>query len=225
MRRFAISSLERRRPAPIRASRCWIFQPAGAARRSARWRCVTSICQALIPTTSRALRQAIQSAGIELYSVLIDTGDIAAPGAEQRAADIQTIGDWIGIAAALGAGVVRISAGQQPPSPEVIERSGQQLHAFAQLAARHGVRVITENWQRTSQESRRSAGHPGALRGAGRAMCRHRQRRGHRRQIRHAGPAAAPGLVGAFQGAVWRRRPDRGRRSRSLRRADRAGQV
>jgi sugar phosphate isomerase/epimerase len=115
------------------------------------------ICHFHLPSTDpnylQSLRQAIQSAGIELYSVLIDTGDIAATGTEQRAADIQAIGEWIGIAAELGAGVVRISAGQQPPTPEVIERSGQQLHAFAQMATQHSVRVITENWQRTSQEA------------------------------------------------------------------------
>src|SRR5258705_13223339 len=114
------------------------------------------LCHFHLPSTEpvylHELRQALQAAAIELYSVLIDTGDIVAPDPAQRAADIQTIHDWIGIAAALGASAVRIDAGLQPPTPEVIEQSARQLYAFAQVAARHGLRVFTENWHTTSQE-------------------------------------------------------------------------
>jgi len=114
------------------------------------------LCHFHLPTTEPAyvdgLRQALQAAGIELYSVLIDTGDITAPDLAQRSADIQTIRDWIGVAAALGAGGVRIDAGRQPPTPEVMEQSARQLRAFAQDAARHDLRTITENWHATSQE-------------------------------------------------------------------------
>jgi sugar phosphate isomerase/epimerase len=52
----------------------------------------------------------------------------------------------------LGASAVRIDAGLQPPTPEVIEQSARQLRAFAQDAAERGVRVFTENWHTTSQE-------------------------------------------------------------------------
>jgi sugar phosphate isomerase/epimerase len=114
------------------------------------------VCHFHLPTTEpayvQALRQALEAAGVELYSVLIDTGDIAAPDDEQRTADIRLIEGWIATAAALGAERVRIDAGQQPPTPEVVRRSGQQLRAFAEYAASQGLRVSTENWRKTSQQ-------------------------------------------------------------------------
>jgi sugar phosphate isomerase/epimerase len=105
------------------------------------------------PVYIRALREALQAAGVELYRLLIDTGDITAPDPSQRAVDIRIIDGWIEIAAALGAGGVRIAAGRQPPTPEVVEQSARQLRAFAQHAARHGLRTHTENWHATGQES------------------------------------------------------------------------
>jgi sugar phosphate isomerase/epimerase len=114
------------------------------------------VCHFHLPSTEPAyldtLRQELQANGIELYSVLIDTGDIVAPDPARREGDIQTIRDWIGIAAALGASAVRIDAGLQPPTPEVIEQSAWHLSAFADYAAELGVRVFTENWHTTSQE-------------------------------------------------------------------------
>jgi sugar phosphate isomerase/epimerase len=114
------------------------------------------ICHFHLPTTDleylQALREALRAAEIELYRLLIDTGDIAAPDPSQRAADIQTIEGWIDTAAALGAGGVRISAGRQLPIPEVVDQSARQLQAFAQRATAQGLRTHTENWQATAQE-------------------------------------------------------------------------
>jgi sugar phosphate isomerase/epimerase len=114
------------------------------------------LCHFHLPSTEPAyldtLRQELRASEIELYSVLIDTGDIVAPDPDQRAADVQTIGNWIGVAAALGASAVRIDAGLQPPTTEVIEQSARQLRAFAQAAEPQGVRVFTENWHTTSLE-------------------------------------------------------------------------
>jgi sugar phosphate isomerase/epimerase len=101
---------------------------------------------------TQALRERLQAAAIELFSVLIDAGDIATPDPEQRAADIALIRHWIATAAALGAERVRIDAGRQPPTPDVIRRSAQQLGACAQYAATYGLQVSTENWHATSQE-------------------------------------------------------------------------
>jgi sugar phosphate isomerase/epimerase len=52
----------------------------------------------------------------------------------------------------LGADGVRISAGRQPPAPDIIEQSARQLRAFAQHATTLGLRTHTENWQTTAQE-------------------------------------------------------------------------
>jgi sugar phosphate isomerase/epimerase len=74
------------------------------------------------------------------------------PDAHLRAGEVATISGWIGVAAALGARRVRISAGRQPPSPQVIERSASELVAFSAQAAELGLVVVTENWQTTAEQ-------------------------------------------------------------------------
>lgn len=114
------------------------------------------LCHFHLPTTEPGyldtFRAALRAAGVDLYRLLIDTGDITAPDPGQRTLEIQTIEGWIDRAAALGAGGVRISAGRQPPTPEVVERSAGHLRAFARRAADHGLRTHTENWQATAQD-------------------------------------------------------------------------
>ncbi len=114
------------------------------------------LCHFHLPSTDaaylQALRDQLAAAQVELYSMLIDAGDIVTPDPAQRAADIAFTQQWIGIAAALGAHRVRIAAGQQPPTPEVIQRRAAQLHSLAQYAASWGVAVSTENWRTTAQE-------------------------------------------------------------------------
>ena len=111
------------------------------------------ICHFHLPSTTPAylaeLRQACRAAGVETYSILIDTGDITAPDPQQRAADLQTIRSWIDVAAELGAGRVRIVAGMQAPTPEVIRRSVDNLRDLVEYAEQRGVKTITENWHAT----------------------------------------------------------------------------
>ncbi len=111
------------------------------------------ICHFHLPSTTPTylaeLRQACQAAGVETYSILIDTGDITAPDPQQRAADLQTIRSWIDVAAELGAGRVRIVAGMQAPTPEVIQRSVDNLRDLVEYAEQRGVKTITENWHAT----------------------------------------------------------------------------
>jgi sugar phosphate isomerase/epimerase len=117
---------------------------------------VLELCHFHLPTTEpaylQALRERLAAAGVTLFSLLIDAGDIAAPDDAQRAADLAFTRAWVDHAAALGAERVRVDAGQQQPTPEVIARSAAQLHALAQHAATLGVAVSTENWRATSRE-------------------------------------------------------------------------
>lgn len=114
------------------------------------------VCHFHVPSTAPAyfeeFRERLASAGVELFSVLIDAGDIASPDAAQREADTMFTRQWIEHAAALGAERVRIDAGQQPATPEVIERSAAQLDQLAHYAASLNVAVSTENWRATSQQ-------------------------------------------------------------------------
>jgi sugar phosphate isomerase/epimerase len=112
------------------------------------------ICHFHFPSTTpeylAELRRACQAAGVEIYSVLIDGGDIVSPDLERRAADLEMIRGWIDVAAGLGAGRVRIVAGMQPPTPETIELSARNLRELARYAAARGVKTITENWHTTA---------------------------------------------------------------------------
>jgi sugar phosphate isomerase/epimerase len=116
------------------------------------------ICHFHLPSTTpdylAALRGACQAAGVETYSILIDTGDITAPDPEQRAIDLRTIRQWIDAAAALGAGRVRVVAGMQAPTPEVIRRSVGNLRELAEYAKQRDVQTITENWHATGLDPR-----------------------------------------------------------------------
>src|SRR5262245_44514066 len=124
--------------------------PAQIARRGIR---ALEICHFHLPSTAPAylarLREACRAADVEAYSILIDTGDITAPDPEQRAAELQTIRGWIDAAAELGAGHVRVVAGMQPPTSEVIQLSAQNLRELADYASQRGVKTITENWHAT----------------------------------------------------------------------------
>lgn len=110
------------------------------------------ICHFHIQDTSSAglaaLREAISAANVELFSILIDTGDISNPDPERRSADIAMIKGWIDCAATLGASHVRVVAGESAPSDQVaLTRSIEALAELSSYAKSHSVRVLTENFQ------------------------------------------------------------------------------
>ena len=151
MRRFAVStwSLD----GLLQSGLPLLELPAQLAQHEIR---TVEVCHFHLPTTEpeyvQELRQALETAGVELYSILIDAGDITAPDPRQRDADVKLIKHWITTAAALGAERVRIDAGLQPPTPEVIQLSAEHLGALTQYAASQNRRVSTENWHATSRQ-------------------------------------------------------------------------
>ena len=106
------------------------------------------ICHFSLPSTAPAsladLRAALERAGVELWSLLIDGGDITHP--EHGARDLAWIEEWLPVAAALGARNVRVVAGMQPPTPVTVDRSVTALRRIMDAAEQHGVHVVTENW-------------------------------------------------------------------------------
>ena len=84
---------------------------------------------------------------IELWSLLIDDGDIT--DLEHGDRDREWIEGWIDRAKDLGAKCVRVIGGKQPTSPAILEKSIEQLQKLADYAEERGVRVLTENWQET----------------------------------------------------------------------------
>lgn len=116
------------------------------------------ICHFHIPSTDPGylseLRTAIDEAGIELFSILIDTGDISQADATKQAADMRTIEHWIDVAAQLGAKVVRVIAGDAAPDdPDALDRSIASLRELACYAQARGVRVLTENFRSLASTS------------------------------------------------------------------------
>ena len=105
------------------------------------------LCHFYLPRTDASylaeLREAFDSAGVDLECVLIDDGDLVHParGEEQQ----RWLSGWIEIAEQLGAPRVRVPAGDQAPTEELLALSARRLRALA--AAHPGLRILTENWK------------------------------------------------------------------------------
>ncbi|BCM90378.1 hypothetical protein IAD21_02230 [Abditibacteriota bacterium] len=89
------------------------------------------------------VREQLEHNRIELWSLLIDGGDLNGAQAER---DFEWIHGWLEVAAQLGARNTRVVAGQGPPSDENLSASIKQLHKLAAIAEAQGVRLMTENW-------------------------------------------------------------------------------
>lgn len=100
------------------------------------------------------LWQALSENGIELFSILIDAGDIAHPDPDQRQREIGWIRAWMQIAARCGARCVRVIAGDAEPGAagdwrdqEAVQISAEGLRHLAGVGRQMGLRVITENFR------------------------------------------------------------------------------
>jgi sugar phosphate isomerase/epimerase len=106
------------------------------------------LCHFHLPTREPSylaqLRAAREAAGIELWSLLIDDGDLN--HREFGDADCEWIRGWIDTAAALGAKRARVIAGKQPATTENVSKSIAQLRRLADYAHSQDVRLMTENW-------------------------------------------------------------------------------
>lgn len=106
------------------------------------------ICHFHLPTTNagylKELKAALAAAGVELWSVLIDAGDITDPVNHQR--DLDWIARWIAIAGELGAKNARVIAGKAATSDAALALSITGLKQLAEIAKANNVRLTTENW-------------------------------------------------------------------------------
>jgi sugar phosphate isomerase/epimerase len=90
------------------------------------------------------LRMSASEAGISLFQLLIDHGDITHP--TESEINLAYIENWISVAAWGGFSRVRVIAGRQPASNQTIALSIQGLCRLKDLGAELGVGVSTENW-------------------------------------------------------------------------------
>ncbi|GAB4109834.1 MAG: TIM barrel protein [Roseiflexaceae bacterium] len=100
------------------------------------------------PETLANMRYAIEAAGVELLSVLIDAGDISNADPARAAADQRMVESWIDAAAALGARGVRVVAGEGATDDRAaLDRAVVGLKNASVYAASRGIRVRTENFR------------------------------------------------------------------------------
>jgi len=108
------------------------------------------ICHFHLPSREPAylaeLRAALDAAGVQLFSLLVDAGDVTDPVYGQR--DLAWMRGWVPVAAALGAERMRVIAGKAEPLDEAVALSAVSLEALAREANASGVRLMTENWFR-----------------------------------------------------------------------------
>lgn len=97
------------------------------------------------PAYLRQLRDALESAEVTLWQLLIDAGDITHP--TQVDAQLAWIEGWLDVAGALGATRARVSGGRAEPSRASLAASHAGLARLADYAQKRGVRLMTENWQ------------------------------------------------------------------------------
>ncbi len=110
------------------------------------------VCHFHLPSTNddyvAKFRAALDSAGVEFYTLLIDEGDITHPDPTERKKALALIGDWIDIAAELGAKRVRVIGGNAEPSEPALHLSEAGFRKILTQADDCGIDVVTENWHR-----------------------------------------------------------------------------
>lgn len=106
------------------------------------------LCHFHLPSVEKTylfeLRAALQDADVELFSLLIDEGDITHPSHAER--DIAWIEKWIDIAGELGAKCARVIGGKAESTQETLAQSQQVLSKLTERADAAGIRLMTENW-------------------------------------------------------------------------------
>lgn len=110
------------------------------------------ICHFHLPSTEDAyladLRSALDTSGVELFTLLIDTGDLTAADPQKRAEEEAFIARWLDIAAQCGAARARVIAGNATPGPDgvALAVSADALGRLARRSEVLGLRLVTENW-------------------------------------------------------------------------------
>lgn len=118
--------------------------PESLARRGIR---TMELCHFHLPpdkTYREEFGAAVRQSGVELWSVLIDDGDIVHPEHGER--DTDFVRSWLDVAGMLGSRCVRVIGGKQAPTPEILSLVQERFRAIAMEGYLRGVRVMTENW-------------------------------------------------------------------------------
>lgn len=89
-------------------------------------------------------KAALKNAGVELWNLLIDDGDIT--HGEHGNRDAAWVLRWMDVAGTLGAKCARVISGKQEPTEENVRVASQRLVALTVEAYLRGLHLMTENW-------------------------------------------------------------------------------
>lgn len=100
------------------------------------------------------VRAAFETASIQLFSILVDYGDLSHKDPVRRSADKGFIKKWIDIAAEVGATCIRVIGGEaHPDDKESVKRVSSELTELAAYGERKGIGVLTENFKSLTSTS------------------------------------------------------------------------
>ena len=106
------------------------------------------LCHFHLPSVEKVylaeLRAALTDADVELFSLLIDDGDITHSSEAER--DITWIEKYIDIAGELCAKCARVIGGKAQPSEATVAQSRRVLAQLVKRADTAGIRLMSENW-------------------------------------------------------------------------------
>lgn len=117
---------------------------------------VLELCNFHLPSITddylTQLKSAMESAGVTLANLLIDTGNLSELDNAKWQADVEQAKRWQDVAVKLGAVGTRIDCGTEPATPETIKRSAEALRELVDYGTSIGLETTTENWRTTSVE-------------------------------------------------------------------------
>ncbi len=110
------------------------------------------VCHFHLPSTDdeylAKFRTALESAGVEFYTLLVDEGDITHPDPTERKKALAMICDWVEVAADSGAQRIRVIGGYAEPSEAALHLAEAGFRRILTCADDYDIEVVTENWHR-----------------------------------------------------------------------------
>ncbi|MCY4538524.1 MAG: TIM barrel protein [Chloroflexi bacterium] len=110
-----------------------------------------------LPSIERAyladVRAAFEESNVEIFQLLIDTGEIGSPDPQESSAGIEHTKFWIEIAAELGASGVRYVPGDSEPTPETMPSTAAAFRELYDFAVERGLKPATENYRIFTNEA------------------------------------------------------------------------
>ena len=105
----------------------------------------------LLPSIDRGylaeVRAAFEDSKVEIFQLLIDTGEVGSPDPDERQAGIDHTKFFIEVAAQLGASGVRYVPGDSPATPENMPATAAAFRQLYDFAQSYGLKVATENYR------------------------------------------------------------------------------